>query len=128
VHHSAPRLCVVNTGRFHPVDVIKSVVVGAPIPVLLGVPAEVSLWYATFNVFIGLLTHANIRLQCGIFNTFLNTPNLHRWHHSPYREETDTNYGEATVVWDRLFGSYVFPSGQPRRNAAWGLRSLSRLT
>lgn len=120
VHHSAPRLCVINTGRFHPVDIIKSVVIGAPIPVLLGVPAEVSLWYAAFNVFIGLLTHANIRLQCGIFNAFLNTPNLHRWHHSPYQKETDTNYGEATVVWDRLFGSYVFPSRRPRRNVGLG--------
>jgi sterol desaturase/sphingolipid hydroxylase (fatty acid hydroxylase superfamily) len=120
VHHSAPRLSVVNTGRFHPFDVIKSVVIGAPIPVLLGVPAEVSLWYAAFNSFNAILVHANIRLQCGIFNSFLNTPNLHRWHHSPHRKETDTNYGEATVVWDRLFGTYMHPSGRPHRNVGLG--------
>ena len=116
VHHSAPRLCVINTGRFHPVDIVKSVVIGAPIPVLLGVPAEIALWYAALYIYIGLLTHANIKLRCGVFNLFLNTPELHRWHHSPVRPETDTNFGEVTVVWDRIFGTYRFPSRPPRRN------------
>ena len=116
VHHSAPRLCVINTGRFHPVDIVKSVMIGAPIPVLLGVPAEVALWYAAMYVLIGLLTHANIKLPCGVLNSFLNTPELHRWHHSPVNTETDTNFGEVTMVWDRIFGTYRFPAGPPRRN------------
>jgi sterol desaturase/sphingolipid hydroxylase (fatty acid hydroxylase superfamily) len=120
VHHSAPRLSVINTGRFHPFDVVKSVVIGAPVPVLLGVPADVSLCYAAFNVFTGLLTHSNLDVDCGIFNAFLSTPNLHRWHHSPQRQETDTNFGEATVVWDRIFGTYFNPSRRPRRNVGLG--------
>ena len=32
VHHSAPRLCVINTGRFHPVDIVKSVMSGRRSP------------------------------------------------------------------------------------------------
>ncbi len=120
VHHAAPRLSVINTGRLHPLDVVKSVAIGAPIPVLLGVPAEVSLWYAAFNVFTGMLTHANLDLECGVFNRFLSTPNLHRWHHSPHQRETDTNFGEATVIWDRLFGSYFNPERPPRRNVGLG--------
>lgn len=120
VHHAAPRLSVINTGRLHPIDVAKSVALGAPLPVLLGVPAEVSLWYAAFNVFVGLITHSNINVQCGIFNHFLSTPNLHRWHHSPYRDETDTNFGETTMVWDRLFGTYFNPARSPRRNVGLG--------
>lgn len=120
VHHAAPRLSVINTGRLHPMDVVKSVVIGAPVPVLLGVPAEVSLWYAAFNVFVGTLTHSNLDLHCGIFNWFLSTPNLHRWHHSPHREETDTNFGEATMVWDRVFGTYFNPARRPPRNVGLG--------
>jgi len=120
VHHSAPRLSVINTGRFHPIDIAKSVVIGAPLPLLLGVPAEITLWYAAFNVFIGITTHANIDVQCGIFNSFLSTPNLHRWHHSPHPIEADTNFGEATVVWDRVFGTYRNPSRPPRRNVGLG--------
>jgi sterol desaturase/sphingolipid hydroxylase (fatty acid hydroxylase superfamily) len=117
VHHSAPRLCVINTGRFHPIDIVKSVVIGAPIPFLLGMPAEIAEWYAAWYVYIGLLTHANIKLRCGVFNYLLSTPELHRWHHSPVRRETDTNFGETTMVWDHLFGTYFFPAERgPRRN------------
>ena len=43
VHHSAPRLSVINAGRFHPIDIVKSVVIGSPIPILLGVPADTPL-------------------------------------------------------------------------------------
>lgn len=120
VHHSAPRLSVVNTGRFHPLDVVKSVAIGAPIPLLLGVPADVSMWYAAFNVFTGVLTHCNLNLDCGPFNAILSTPNLHRWHHSPRQRETDTNFGEATVIWDRLFGTYFNPDARPPRNVGLG--------
>ncbi len=116
VHHSSSRLTVVNTGRFHPVDIIKSVAIGAPIPVLLGVPAEVALWYASLYIYLGILTHTNVKMRCGIFNRFLNTPELHRWHHSPVQVETDTNFGEVTMIWDRIFGTYRFPAKPPRRN------------
>jgi ornithine lipid hydroxylase len=116
VHHSAPRLSVINAGRFHPIDIVKSVIIGAPIPVLLGVPAEIAEWYAAFYLFAGILTHANVRLPCGFFSYFMNTPELHRWHHSPIEVETDTNYGEVTMFWDRLFGSYVYRSTLSRRN------------
>ena len=116
VHHSSARICVINTGRFHPVDIFKSVAIGAPIPVLLGVPAEIALWYAALYIYLGILTHTNVKLRCGIFNKFLNTPELHRWHHSPIQVETDTNFGEVTMVWDRIFGTYRFPGTPPRRN------------
>lgn len=120
VHHAAPRLTVVNTGRFHPFDLAKSVIIGAPIPFLLGVPDEIAWWYGAFNAFTGILTHANIHLQCGIFNEFWSTPNTHRLHHSPLVHETDTNYGEVTMIWDRLLGSYMKPTGVTPRNVGLG--------
>ncbi|MDB6092189.1 MAG: sterol desaturase [Gammaproteobacteria bacterium] len=120
VHHSAPRLSVINAGRFHPIDIVKSVVIGSPIPILLGVPAEIAECYAALYLFGGILTHANINLRCTFFSRFINTPDLHRWHHSPHPVETDTNYGEVTVVWDRLFGSYVFHARGSRRNLGLG--------
>jgi sterol desaturase/sphingolipid hydroxylase (fatty acid hydroxylase superfamily) len=120
VHHSAPRLSVINAGRFHPIDIVKSVVIGSPIPILLGVPAEIAEWYAALYLFGGILTHANINLRCTFFSRFINTPDLHRWHHSPFAVETDTNYGEVTVVWDRLFGSYVFHARGARLNLGLG--------
>jgi sterol desaturase/sphingolipid hydroxylase (fatty acid hydroxylase superfamily) len=120
LHHSAPRLSVINAGRFHPIDIVKSVIIGSPIPVLIGVPAEIAEWYAAFYLFAGILTHANVKLPCGFFSYFMNTPELHRWHHSPIPVETDTNYGEVTMFWDRLFGSYVYRSSVSRLNVGLG--------
>jgi sterol desaturase/sphingolipid hydroxylase (fatty acid hydroxylase superfamily) len=116
VHHSAARLSVINTGRFHPLDTFKSVAIGAPLPILLGAPADISLWYAAANVFSGILTHCNVNLHCGPLNYIMSTPNLHRWHHSRRQEETDSNFGEMTIIWDLLFGSYCNPDRRPPRD------------
>jgi sterol desaturase/sphingolipid hydroxylase (fatty acid hydroxylase superfamily) len=32
---------------------------------------------------------------------------MHRVHHSVINRETDSNYGFALSIWDRLFGTYV---------------------
>jgi sterol desaturase/sphingolipid hydroxylase (fatty acid hydroxylase superfamily) len=116
VHHSAGRLSVINTGRFHPFDTFKSVAMGAPLPILLGAPAEISLWYAAGNVFAGILTHCNINFKCGLFNYLFSTPNLHRWHHSRRVEETDTNFGEMLIIWDLMLGSYFNSERNPPRD------------
>ena len=40
-------------------------------------------------------------------NWLVVTPPMHRIHHSDKRIETDSNYGNALSLWDRLFGSYT---------------------
>ncbi len=114
VHHSTPRLNVITTGRFHPVDVVQSLVIGTPIPFFLGAPADVILWYAALNAYLGIMTHANIDFRCSIFNYIFNTPNVHRWHHSRVIREGNSNYGEVTILWDRFFGTYFYPDPEGR--------------
>jgi len=113
VHHSAGRLSVLNAGRTHPIDAFKYTVIGSPIPVLLGVPGEIAVWYGGVLMFGGLLTHCNIDMPCGALNYILNTPDQHRWHHSRIQPETDTNYGEATMLWDLLLGTFFHPDRHP---------------
>ena len=113
VHHSAARLSVINAGRTHPIDAFKYTLIGSPIPVLLGAPSEAAIWYGAMLMFGGLLTHCNIDMPCGVFNYVLNTPDQHRWHHSRNQRETDTNYGEATMLWDLLLGTFFHPHRHP---------------
>ena len=41
------------------------------------------------------------------------TPDMHRTHHSIIRAETDSNYGNALSIWDRLFRTYTpMPAGE----------------
>jgi ornithine lipid hydroxylase len=116
VHHSSARLSAINAGRAHPGEGILSTVIGAPFAMLLGLPGEYAVWYFALGGFGHILTHANIKMRYGLFSYIINTPELHRWHHSRHQRETDTNYGEVTVVWDHIFGTFYHPKRRPHRD------------
>lgn len=56
-----------------------------------------------------LLTHANIKLPSridkGISYLFVS-PNMHKVHHHWKQPFTDSNYGTALSIWDRMLGTY----------------------
>jgi ornithine lipid hydroxylase len=106
VHHSVTRLWIVNTGRFHFVDAMKSIVVGAAILLVLGAPMEVLIWLSAVTAFIGILTHCNIEMRFGPLSWWFNTPELHRWHHSRDLREGNRNYSENIMLWDHVFGTF----------------------
>ncbi len=113
VHHSSVRLWFFNTGRFHFVDTLKSMVFAVPILVLAGAPGDVIIWVSGLTAFIGILTHCNVRMRFGWLNLVFNTPGLHRWHHSMDLREGNKNYGENLVLWDLLFGTYFNNARRP---------------
>jgi sterol desaturase/sphingolipid hydroxylase (fatty acid hydroxylase superfamily) len=106
VHHSVTRLWIVNTGRFHFVDSLKSIVLGLALPVAFGAPMEVMIWLSAVTAFIGMLTHCNVDMRFGPLSWWFNTPELHRWHHSRDLREGNKNYGENLMVWDHVFGTF----------------------
>jgi sterol desaturase/sphingolipid hydroxylase (fatty acid hydroxylase superfamily) len=112
VHHSVSRLWFFNTGRFHLVDTVTGLAVGMPVLLLLGAPKDVLMLVSAITAIIGILTHANVEMRCGVLSYIFNTPALHRWHHSKVRHEGDRNYGENLVLFDLLFGTFYLP---PRR-------------
>ena len=113
VHHSVRRLWFWNTGRFHFVDTLIKIVFSMPLLLLIGAPSEVVNWVSAITAYIGMLTHCNLDLRCGILNYVFNTPELHRWHHSRLSEEGNRNYGENLVLWDLLLGTWSLPAGRP---------------
>ena len=78
VHHSVGRLWFFNTGRFHVVDTVLALAVGMPVLLLLGAPREVLLLTSAITAFIGILTHCNVEMRCGVLDYVFNTPTLHR--------------------------------------------------
>lgn len=113
IHHSVTKLWVINTGRFHFVDSLKSIIPGMVILVSLGAPMEVITWLSAITAFIGILTHCNVEMRFGPISWVFNTPGLHRWHHSRDLREGNKNYGENIVLWDMLFGTYINPNRRP---------------
>lgn len=106
VHHSVKRLWVVNTGRFHFVDSLISILLGLIPLIAMGAPMEVIQWISAITAFIGVLTHCNVDMAFGPLSLIFNTPELHRWHHSKKLREGNKNYGENLMFWDIVFGTY----------------------
>lgn len=118
VHHSVTKLWIVNTGRFHFVNSLLSIVFGTGIMIALGAPIEVLLWLSAITAYVGLLTHCNIEMNFLFPMSYIfNTPELHRWHHSKKLKEGNKNYGENLAIWDVIFRThFIDPSRRPPVN------------
>jgi len=113
VHHSVTKLWFLNTGRFHFIDSLLSIVLAMVILFALGAPLEIMKWVSAITAFIGMLTHCNVEMRFGVISWIFNTPGLHRWHHSKDLKEGNRNYGENVMIWDHLFGSYYDADYRP---------------
>jgi sterol desaturase/sphingolipid hydroxylase (fatty acid hydroxylase superfamily) len=112
VHHGAERVYWANSGRFHFLDAfLGSVAYFLPI-VLLGVSPEVIVLILTLSGVSGILEHVNIDFKAGFLNYIFNTAELHRWHHSEKVNESNRNFGKVLIVWDIVFGSFLWPKKQ----------------
>lgn len=115
VHHSAHRLWFWNATRQHPVDKVWFMATEFIVPILLGVNGDVLALYAGVTAVCGFAQHCNINLKLGPFYWFFNVVELHRWHHSKKIHESDNNYGNNLIVYDRVFGTYFHPERQGRQ-------------
>lgn len=118
VHH-ADRDIDASTGiRFHPVEIVLSMLYKFALVCLLGAPA---LGVFIFEVVLNgsaMFNHANLRLPLWldkIIRVVFVTPDMHRVHHSIIHRETDSNYGFNLSIWDKLFGTYI---DQPEKGHA----------
>ena len=113
VHHSARKLWFFNTGRFHFIDTLKSLLLSGVLLALAGAPNTVVIWIGSITAYIGFLTHCNIRMHNPWISYVFNTPRLHRWHHSMDLKEGNKNYGENLMLWDVVFGTFFDDQSRP---------------
>lgn len=115
VHHADPDFDVTTAVRFHPVEIAASMGVKVGLVYLVGPSALAMLVFEILLNGTALFNHANLRLPGWLdagLRRVLVTPDMHRVHHSTIRAESDSNYGFALSVWDRLFTTYrAEPSG-----------------
>jgi sterol desaturase/sphingolipid hydroxylase (fatty acid hydroxylase superfamily) len=109
VHHSDIDLDVSSGLRFHPVEILASMLYKIGIICLLGPsPMAVLVFEAVLNG-MALFSHSNIKLPGKMDNfcrKLIVTPDMHRIHHSIEISETNSNYGFNLSVWDRMLGTY----------------------
>lgn len=110
VHHSPQRLNFLASARSHPFNVILTFSVENGPLILLGVTPEVLAYWTVIKAVNGLLQHSNIAFTDGPVSRVLATAEVHRWHHSVVLDESNRNFGNTTMLWDQLLGTYFRPT------------------
>jgi sterol desaturase/sphingolipid hydroxylase (fatty acid hydroxylase superfamily) len=114
MHHSDVAFDATTGVRFHPVEILLSMLIKMGAVVALGAPAVAVILFEIALNATSLFNHANLRLPLPAdraLRRLIVTPDMHRVHHSVHREEHDSNYGFNLSWWDHIFRSYT---DQPR--------------
>jgi len=110
VHHADPDIDVTTGLRFHPIEIILSLLIKFAAILVLGAPVIAVVIFEILLNAGAMFNHANVRLPLWL-DKFLRwvivTPDMHRIHHSVEDEEANSNFGFNLTWWDRLFGTYT---------------------
>jgi sterol desaturase/sphingolipid hydroxylase (fatty acid hydroxylase superfamily) len=110
MHHTDQEFDVTTGGRFHPLEIVLSMLVKAAAIFALGAPAAGVLIFEVLLNGTSMFNHGNVRMPGWldrIVRSLLVTPDMHFVHHSTLRREHDSNFGFALSWWDRLFATYT---------------------
>lgn len=108
VHHLDRFLDTTTAVRFHFGEVIASAFLRGAFVFIMGIPLASVLIFEILVLLAALFQHSNLRLPRGLeraLTAVIVTPAWHWMHHHAKRVDTDSNYGTALTLWDRLFGT-----------------------
>jgi len=109
VHHADLDFDLTTGARFHPIEIILSMLIKFAVILLLGPPlAAVVIFEVVLNA-MSMFNHGNVRLPLAldrVVRWLFVTPDMHRVHHSHLQHESNSNFGFNLSLWDRLFGTY----------------------
>ncbi len=114
MHHADLEYDVTTGLRFHPVEILLSMLVKLTVVVALGPPAVAVLLFEVLLNATAMFNHSNVWLPTSLdraLRWIVVTPDMHRVHHSIIPAETNSNFGFNLPWWDRLLGTY---RAQPR--------------
>ena len=124
VHHSDLEMDTTTGVRFHPVEILFSMLIKMAAVVALGAPAVAVITFEIALNATSMFSHSNLHLPAALdrmLRRVLVTPDMHRVHHSIHQAEHDTNFGFNFSWWDHLFGSYTAQPADGHDNMTIGL-------
>lgn len=109
MHHADLDFDLTTGARFHPIEIILSMLIKLAVIGAIGAPALAVLIFEVLLNATAMFNHSNVHLPSRIdrvLRWFVVTPDMHRVHHSVVVRETNSNFGFNLPWWDRLFGTY----------------------
>lgn len=108
IHHSSTDYTIATAYRVSCINQIFSPAFYLPW-VLLGFPPLLMVGMQLLAFHYQAWLHTEMIGTLGRWDHWFNTPANHRIHHSAAIEHRDRNLGAITMMWDRIFGTYVAP-------------------
>jgi alkylglycerol monooxygenase len=118
VHHSSEDFSFTTAVRMPWTEMVYKPLTGLWAP-LLGFPPIMYPVMGAISLMIGQLQHTSLIGRLGPLERVLMTPSNHRVHHASNPGYLDRNFGGHSVIFDRLFGTYVAES--PAEPPVYGL-------
>ena len=109
MHHTDVDLDVTSALRFHPLEIMVSLLFKMVVVAILGSPAAAVLLFEITLNGMAMFNHANLGIPespDALLRRIVVTPDMHRVHHSIVPRELNRNLGFCLSWWDRLFGTY----------------------
>jgi len=109
MHHADLDFDVTTGARFHPIEILLSMLIKFAVIAVIGAPAAAVIIFEVLLNATAMFNHGNFRLPAGLdrlLRLFVVTPDMHRVHHSIEDHETNSNFGFNLSLWDRLLGTY----------------------
>src|SRR5262249_13956571 len=109
MHHADLEFDVTTGLRFHPGEILLSMVIKLAAVAFIGAPPLAVLVFEVMLKATSMFNHRNVfwpRALDRVLRLIVVTPDMHRVHHSIDRRETDSNFGFNLPWWDHLFGTY----------------------
>ena len=114
VHHADLDYDLTTGSRFHPVEIMLSMLIKFSTIIVIGPPVVAVVVFEVILNVAAVFNHGNISLPAQfdrVLRWIIVTPDMHRVHHSVEPSETNSNFGFNLPWWDRLLGTY---RDQPR--------------
>jgi sterol desaturase/sphingolipid hydroxylase (fatty acid hydroxylase superfamily) len=125
MHHADLDIDVTTGARFHPVEIVLSMLIKFAAIAALGVPPAAVLLFEVLLNATSMFNHGNVRIPSALESVvrwLVVTPDMHRVHHSIERDETNSNFGFNLSLWDRLFGTYKAQPDAGHERMSIGIR------
>ena len=124
VHHSDLDFDVTTGLRFHPLEILLSIVIKLVAIVALGAPVLAVILFEVILNLMSMFSHSNIYLNKTferVLRWFIVTPDMHRVHHSVLENETNSNFAFNISLWDRIFATYLAKPREGQNGMTIGL-------
>ena len=96
VHHADMDFDVTTGLRFHPLEIILSMLIKFAVVIFIGAPVLAVIIFEIVLNATAMFNHGNVRLSKSldrILRWVIVTPDMHRFHHSVVVKETNSNFG-----------------------------------